>query len=186
MEQERARTPFRVAAREARREVEFGGVRVHVQIDRIDELPGGGRLLLDYKTGASRVQSWFTERPDEPQLPVYALTAGSAVAGVAFMQVKRGATQYLGLADPPEPLPGAKPFAGFEERDTGRVFTDRAQVFASWRSALEQLGRRFAAGEAAVDPKQRPQTCRVCGLAALCRVDSWGWSFPDGEGDGDA
>jgi hypothetical protein len=35
---------------------------------------------------------------------------------------------------------------------------------------LERLAGEFASGHAAVDPKQRPQTCRECDLQPLCRV----------------
>jgi probable DNA repair protein len=188
LEVERGRAPFRVAAREEEREATLGGVTVRMRIDRMDELPGGGLLLLDYKTGAADVRSWFGPRPDEPQLPLYALAAGERVSGLAFFAVKRGNTGFRGLAESPDAFPGAKEFAGYEAKDAP-AFAGRAEVFASWRGALEDLGRRFAAGDARVDPKDPRQTCRYCELGALCRItapltDGEQGTEPDSAGDG--
>jgi hypothetical protein len=41
-------------------------------------------------------------------------------------------------------------------------------LIAYWRERLARLGDQFAAGVAPVDPK--PQACRYCHLASLCRI----------------
>ena len=167
---ESERAPFRVAAREQSLEVSFGGVAVSTRIDRMDEVAGAGTVLFDYKTGATDVRSWFGDRPDAPQLPIYALGAGGDVCGLAFFAVKRGETAFRGLAESPGVFPGAKEFSGYRESRDAPAFADRREVFDAWRSALEDLGRRFAAGDARVDPKEYPKTCRYCDLPAFCRV----------------
>ena len=43
-----------------------------VSIDRVDRLADGARVLIDYKTG-NAAADWRGERPDNPQLPIYAL-----------------------------------------------------------------------------------------------------------------
>jgi hypothetical protein len=42
-------------------------------------------------------------------------------------------------------------------------------MLAHWRTTLEGLARRFAAGDARVDPKDAG-ACRHCPLPTLCRV----------------
>jgi hypothetical protein len=50
---------------------------------------------------------------------------------------------------------------------------------------LERLALRFAAGEAAVDPKRLPQTCRYCDLPTLCRINERGGAVTAGAADDD-
>jgi probable DNA repair protein len=184
LELERARAPFRVAAKEERRAVTLGGITLHVQIDRVDELPDGRRLLLDYKTGrGTSVDAWFSERPDEPQLPIYAVTSPQPVHAVGFVRVRHGDVGFVGITDgidlprrrpagtstrAPRPQPG---FAGYVDEAAGRTFQDRAAVFAAWQSTLARLGEQFRQGRAAVDPKDPAKTCQYCALPALCRID---------------
>ncbi|MES1260135.1 MAG: PD-(D/E)XK nuclease family protein, partial [Acidobacteriota bacterium] len=65
LEIEGDRQPFRVVAREEKREVELGGVKVRVKVDRVDELEDGRRVILDYKSGDPDERAWEGERPDE-------------------------------------------------------------------------------------------------------------------------
>jgi probable DNA repair protein len=195
---ERARAPFRVAAKEERREVTLGGIALHVQIDRIDELPDGKRLLLDYKTGRETpVGAWFSGRPDDPQLPIYAVTSPQPVHAVGFVRVRHGDTGFVCITDGievPRKLAtgprGPKPqdqFTGYVNPDSGQPFASREEVLASWRQTLDTLGERFRAGRAAVDPKDPAKTCQYCELPALCRINPL-WQRPkDGaeEADGD-
>ena len=43
-----------------------------------------------------------------------------------------------------------------------------------WWAWLDSLAKDHAAGRADVDPKLAGQTCRLCHLGALCRVDPAG------------
>lgn len=190
LEVERKRPPFRVAVQEESREATLGGVRVQMRIDRVDELSDGRRLLLDYKTGRPvGVAAWFSERPDEPQLPVYAVTSPQPVHGLGFVRVRHGDAGFICMTDgfelprraaPPGNARASKPqarFSGYRDKATGQLFSGREAVLDHWRAALEALGERFRAGDAAVDPKQPGKTCETCGLPALCRIDAlrqWG------------
>ena len=87
---EKLRPDFTVVKTEATLEqMHLGGVELRCRIDRIDQVEQG-LVLLDYKTGKVDSKACDGERPDEPQLPAYAvLRQDSAIdettlAGVAF------------------------------------------------------------------------------------------------------
>ena len=169
---EAARPGFEIEALEQRRVVRVGGLRLDIQIDRVDRVDGR-RLLLDYKTGRAGRAGWFGERPDEPQLPLYALAldaeggAGAPVAAVAFARLKRGAEGFEGIGEDPGWAPGLSRLGA--GRGGEREFDDMAALKSHWARVLGDLAEAFAAGDAAVDPK--PNACRYCDLAALCRID---------------
>jgi ATP-dependent helicase/nuclease subunit B len=172
LEKERLREPFDVVALEQKRAVSFGGVTVNVKLDRMDRLHAepGGRAILDYKTGPVNVGDWLGPRPDEPQLPLYALGGDDPVKAVAFACVKAGAMRFAGIASGGEPIPGVRPITEQRVKAAGgyRSWDD---LLERWRTELEALGREFASGEARVDPKHGDDTCEQCGRRALCRIN---------------
>jgi probable DNA repair protein len=163
---ERQRAPFEVLAVEEARSLEVGGVQLELRLDRIDRFEDGGELLLDYKTGQGRVGRWFDPRPDEPQLPLYALAREVAPAGLVFARVARGECAFAGLAERADIAPGIEPFAPANGRAD-----DWAGQLHAWRQTLTALGEQFRSGVATVDPKRYPSTCDTCHLRTLCRVE---------------
>lgn len=162
-------TPFRVLEIEEKREVTLGGITVDVKVDRIDELEGGSLVLLDYKSGKPAVSQWESERPDDPQVPIYATELGSRLAAVAFVQINSEETAFKGYAKKPGALPTSVPNFEWmtEKKKPAPSFNE---MLANWRKTLQKLGEEFRAGHAAVDPKNRKKTCEFCHLGALCRV----------------
>jgi hypothetical protein len=159
LEVERARGDFEVEASEERREITVGGVTVRATLDRVDRLPDGRRAIIDYKTGDANPRRWDGERPDEPQLPLYAVGSPDPVAAVMFAQVKTGALEFKGVAEHGVDIPGVG------------VVADWNTLLGEWRQTLDALGRSFAAGEAEVAPKRYPHTCEYCDQALLCRIN---------------
>ena len=84
----------------------IGGQLIRLVIDRIDRLPDGETLIIDYKTGSVKPQKWFGERPEEPQLPLYAVSAGETPAAVVYAVIRSDGCQYLGLVSAPGLFPG--------------------------------------------------------------------------------
>src|ERR1019366_78301 len=82
LEYEKQREPFEVLPPEEERYVEVSGVRARVKIDRIDRLRDGREIIIDYKTGHPNVHDWESDRPNEPQVPLYAVTHDRPLAGV--------------------------------------------------------------------------------------------------------
>jgi len=170
---ERAREPFEVVQTEQQRPLHIGGLALTGRIDRLDRLADGTHALIDYKTG-SRVtpNDWLGARPDDPQLPLYAVTAQEAVSGVAFAKIRTGDMKFAGFTTDKGVIPGAKPAQ------------DWAALVAGWKGELEKLAEEFAGGHAPVNPKRGLATCRYCDLQTLCRVhERFSALTEDEEGD---
>jgi ATP-dependent helicase/nuclease subunit B len=165
LELERNRSmPFEVRLSEKDfKGVEVGPLRLDVRMDRIDKVEGG-EVLIDYKTGAAEPKQWLTERPDAPQLPLYAIVPREEqLQGVAFALVRPG---NLGGMKGFEASPGVLPStAKMTEASTLEEQVDR------WRQVLTELAWEFYRGDARVQPKNYPSTCAHCGQRVLCRLD---------------
>jgi probable DNA repair protein len=163
LELEKTRADFEVAAVEESRSIQIAGLEFASRIDRMDRLVQEGRpggcVLIDYKTG-NRVtpKDWEPPRPDDPQLPLYAVAAPEELSAVAFARLRRGAMRFSGYSRHERQLPGVKPYRNWPA------------LLAEWKKETDALGAAFAAGEAAVDPKRDLQTCARCDLQTLCRV----------------
>ena len=158
---EARRRPFVVMELERSREVEVGGVRLTVRADRVDRADDGGDVILDYKTGDHGPAEWEGDRPDAPQLPLYAATADGAVSGVFFGVLKAGRIGFHGISTSDGLMPGTS---------RGRDKTPLPKRIERWAGVLDRLGREFRNGAARVDPKRGARTCEHCHLSALCRV----------------
>jgi ATP-dependent helicase/nuclease subunit B len=164
LEMER-RLPFEVKLSEKEFEnVAVGPLLLSVRMDRVDQVEGG-EVLIDYKTGKATPNDWLTDRPDAPQLPLYAiLSEADRLKGVAFGLVRAGEGRGLkGYAIGEGILPG-------KSTTLKEAATLGAQV-ERWRQVLTRLAAEFYAGEARVHPKQYPVTCERCGQRLLCRLD---------------
>ncbi len=164
IEAELQRPPFAVRVSEKTLEdARLGPLRMKLRVDRIDETEAG-ELILDYKTGNAEPGEWLSERPDKPQLPLYAVLASEPVAGVAFALLRPGKGLALrGFADSGE-LFGGKPARMDEETFAGQL--------TRWKEVLTALAQEFHDGHAEVRPKDFPKTCRYCAHRILCRVDA--------------
>ena len=136
--------------------IAIGGLQLRARIDRIDRLDDGRLVVIDYKSTAPALSAWEGDRPDEPQLPMYAVSSGTPPSAVAFAQVQTGNCFFRGFGAEPTPLDGLKA-ARMED------------VLGEWRAALSRLAGQFRDGFAPVDPKDH-DTCTYCRLHSLCRI----------------
>jgi hypothetical protein len=179
LEQERQRGSFSVLAGEHDSTWEHGGLKLSLRIDRVDREPDGSLVLVDYKTGRSTAVDWEDERPANPQLMLYCLSArqqtqgilaSGTVGGVFFAQVNIENTRYRGLSH----SPGSYPGSGVEElngRHNG-LSEDATweSLVADWETSLGALAEEFLNGLALVDPKT-PGSCTHCFARPVCRID---------------
>jgi len=155
---------FTVEHKEEKEQIELGGVRMSLRKDRVDRLEDGRIVIIDYKSGAKSPSSWKSERPEEPQLPVYAVTSREPLAAIAFANLKSGKEGYTGIAVAEGILPKVKAC----EKSVFK--TSIAEQVIAWRAPLEKLAADYIAGGAVVAPKHRVNTCKHCRLQTLCRV----------------
>jgi len=169
---EAGRAPFEVEAEHSESRT-VAGLPVTLRPDRIDRLDDGQLLLVDYKTGQCNPKDWFGERPDEPQLPVYALAMDDIgdrrVAGLAFGVLRPGELGFRGLGEGDGLAPGVDSVQS-SKLHGAREARDWDAHKSLWRQRLTRLARAYLEGDARVDPKIPGTTCRYCGLQVLCRV----------------
>ena len=147
-----------MVASEDKRPLLAAGLVFSGRIDRMDRLADGGHALIDYKSGTVTPKQWEGERPQDPQLPLYAVNSAEPVSAVVFAKLKTGGMRFMGYSREDKAIPGVKQYKNWEG------------LMGGWKEELHRLGSAFASSEAAVDPKKLGQTCRYCELQPLCRV----------------
>jgi probable DNA repair protein len=170
---ERTRPPFRVESTEHKASfVNVGPLNMNLRLDRIDCIgpaDNPSSLLIDYKTGSVSPGDWNTPRPKDPQLPLYAVFAGIPdLSGLVFAKVRRdkeGFSLKGNVRNAEQVL--ANPGKG--SAIVRNPLTD--SLLEEWRQELLSLANSFSAGEAMVNPRDYPATCKYCGLKPLCRVE---------------
>ncbi len=161
---DRAREPFDVAATELKQTLTIGALHINTSIDRVDTLADGSSVIIDYKTGSVATGSWFGERPEEPQLPLYGVFGGDGVQSIAFAQLKKGEAKYVGMSDCAEQFSALK---GLDKTKGAEADWD-AQM-ARWQAVAIALTNQFVAGDARVMPTKK--ACDYCDLSSLCRIN---------------
>ena len=173
------RRDWRISAVEQRTDVplgEYAGepalLLQKLKVDRLDLVDDDATLVIDYKTSSSPmgVSEWASDRPREPQLPIYAVAlrkAGRTVAGVAFANLaSRDELGFRGVSDE-DIAPGSiRP-----PRKSGDVeWPGIESQIAAWETTLTALAEDYAAGNARVAPRSLIKDCTWCGRQPLCRV----------------
>jgi len=178
---DRARPPFRVEHTETEAALTLAGHPLSLRIDRIDSIGGGRRAVIDYKTGlAVAPRHWFDERPQAPQLALYAMAlardGGAPIAALAYAQLKAGEVAAVGLAGDAAAWPGLAAPGDLE----GAEVADWAQAQAHLREAIDSLAQEVHDGDARIAPRDG-KACQRCDLKALCRIATLGEN--DGSSD---
>jgi probable DNA repair protein len=164
LDTERRRQPFAVEWLERDARLRMAGLDFNLRIDRADRLlADGARILIDYKTGSTSAD-WRGERPDNPQLPVYALLSPESLTAVAYGNVNAAEPGFVcesERADALRPGPRRTSLEGSE---------NLAALLEIWSARIETLASGLASGQAQVAPTAT--ACRFCRLQGLCRVPS--------------
>ena len=145
---EQARKAFSVSAREQKINFQLGELNLSLRIDRIDQLEDGSIMLIDYKTGSASIKGFADERPEEPQLLLYALateleTSEQSLAALAFAQVSAGKGVALkGVTNQTDLAPG------LSDLEASGLEKNWALTLDLWRERLTSLAEEFCAGNA--------------------------------------
>jgi probable DNA repair protein len=172
LELEKSRGPFEVVGFEKEILQEIEGQPIRLVIDRIDRLPGGENVIIDYKTGRVDPKKWFGDRPEDPQLPLYAISADATPAAIAFAVIRDEECLYRGVVTKEGIFPGLPPRPGVHNASIIEAGQNIQVTIDTWRSTLHRLMAEFLGGDAAIDPKNGRKTCdnSYCELQPLCRI----------------
>lgn len=172
LELDKARESFEVVGFEKEILPEIEGQQVRLVIDRVDRLNSGEEVIIDYKTGKEDPKKWFGDRPDNPQLPLYAISAEKTPAGVVFGIVRDDGCEFKGVVKRDGILPGLPPKATRSNQYLVDAGEEMSETIEEWRQVLHHLMSGFLAGEANIDPKAGLKTCdnSYCELQSLCRI----------------
>lgn len=169
---EKTRTPFEVIGFEQKVLPEIEGQTIRLFIDRVDRLSSGEEVIIDYKTGKVEPKNWFGDRPEDPQLPLYAISAKRPPAAVVFGVIRDDGCEYKGVVNQGGLFPDLPPRENKNNSYLVEAGYQLPQTIKNWRQTLHHLMADFLAGQAAIDPKLGLRTCdkTYCNLQSLCRV----------------
>ncbi len=172
LELEKDREPFEAVGFEREVHTQIEGQTIRLFIDRVDSLPNGDEIIIDYKTGKKQPKKWFGNRPEDPQLPLYAISAEKTPAAVVFGIIREDGCEYKGVVTQSGLFPGLPPKETNSTRYLVEAGNQMPETIDSWRQVLHQLMSDFLAGVAAIDPKNGRNTCgnSYCELQSLCRI----------------
>ncbi len=164
LEIEKKRNDFTIEAIEQKRSVTFAGLEFDLRVDRIDKLPSGKLLIIDYKTGESSPNSWKNESFTEPQLPLYACTLGGESSAIAFVVINANKQSMQGWEDETHYLGLNKP-----EKENWEGQCEQ------WGSTLTRLAESFIKGYSAVEyihNKYQDYDAHLNGLTRILEMDA--------------
>ena len=159
---EAKRTPFEIVSLEKTEQLTVSNLEVTVKADRIDRVEGGHTVIVDYKTGQKNRKAWEGDRPDDPQLPLYAVKHKDSVDGILFGVVKKGDSSLKGEVD------DAVDIMQNSKSKTIAKIADWPTHVEKWEAVLTTLATDFSLGVAKVDPKNA-SSCDYCELTPFCR-----------------
>jgi RecB family exonuclease len=166
---------------EQKQPVTFGGITVNVKLDRLDKLADGSYAVIDYKTGDCKVRAWLGARPDEPQLPMYALGGGHDVSAVAFARLKAGELGFVGVSARRACCPK------LEDHRTTAAAARSATATGTPPRGMAPRARATAAASRGRCARRsaRRDACKFCDQPMLCRIARRRRSAPAGRGAAD-
>ena len=157
---EKERKPFAIKAIEQAYTLNLAGLDFSVRVDRLDVMNESETWVIDYKSSLPNNKPWNEERPEAPQLLMYALLDDS-INALLFLQLKAGQIVCSGISQEKQTTKGLSALKKDES------WTQKRE---EWRQQLTQLATEFRDGHCPPTP-QRETTCLTCDFKDLCRIE---------------
>jgi ATP-dependent helicase/nuclease subunit B len=158
---DKSRPAFDIEAIEESFHLTLGELEFRVRVDRLDRLHTGEKWILDYKSRLPSPLPWHEERPESPQLLLYALL-DDAIRGLLFVELKNGQTACRGFTEDAPDLPGIK---AIKEDESWSTYQH------TWHQRLTTLAHEFQTGHSVPRPPKK-STCQTCNFQPLCRIEN--------------
>lgn len=147
LNEERQRPEFKALELEKQVNLIIADLRISLRLDRIDQLPDGKLVVIDYKTGASTSLSGLSqERLVEPQLPLYGLAVeqefGRQPFALAYGVINPKFLGFRGLTADPEVFPPCKGLTALGLPE------DWQDALLGWRQTAAAIIDEFRSGAA--------------------------------------
>ncbi len=159
LEWEKQRPPFEVEALEQTFIISLSDIEFKVRIDRLDRLASDEKWVIDYKTSIPTNKPWNEDRPEAPQLLLYALLDNS-INALLFLQLKTGPLLFSGFSETTLSVKGVQ---SLKKNETWAAHRD------TWHQQLTALASEISSGYCPPKPN-RHTTCSFCEFKSLCRI----------------
>jgi len=156
IEKELERPPFAVAVVEGRYELRIDRLQLQVQIDRVDALPDGGVVIIDYKTGQQKIIESRNGEIADLQLAVYAYAIPGLIRGLVIANLDARQVTYIGAGDD----------------ESWSILADKqnnwSDKLAAWMNEVQLHAGQISKGDARVNLQLPTKDARP--LAVLSRI----------------
>lgn len=163
LEWEKQRPEFVVDALEHTFTTQLAGLDFQVRVDRLDKIKTDdnqdSKIVIDYKSNLPSSKPWNEERPESPQLLLYALL-DEHINTLLFIQFKTGQFKCSGLSEEAMPIKGIQALKKDEQW---------AAYQQQWHEQLGTLAQEFKTGQCIPQPN-KTSTCSQCSFQNLCRI----------------
>ena len=150
LDYEAKRAAFALESAEKKFPAVAGELKLQVRVDRIDVV-NGGHVVIDYKTGEVKKDVWEGDRPDEPQLLLYASQVED-LRGLLLARVNVDKPAFVGRVRSGETVIA-------QDDLTKNPLTQH--MLRGWRDTLARLGETVCARRGAGRSQSRLQNLRV-------------------------
>lgn len=156
---EKQRAPFIVESLEQSFTIQLDEIDFRVRTDRIDRQITDSKWVIDYKTSIPMNKPWNEDRPEAPQLLLYALL-DNEIDTLLYLQLKKGRTTCVGISEDVQSIKGLS---------TLKKGTHWTEQRAMWHQQLTALAHEFRTGHCPPTPTKN-STCTFCEFSSLCRI----------------
>lgn len=155
---EKMRPPFIIEALEQEFSMTLAGIEFRVRIDRLDKTQDETKWVIDYKSSLPTSKPWNEERPEAPQLLLYALL-DHQIHTLLLIQLKSGQIVCSGISNDDLTIDG---MSGLKKGE------DWSEKQSQWREQLTLLAQEIQEGHCPPLPTKESH-CLQCDFLYLCR-----------------